>query len=214
MGLPEGSPSFFAFFAQWRPSRSFTPVAPSCPCARLPAFCTPSCPRPCNRRNASSFSMSLHAGGLPSAHLVSFSMSLRTSAWGPRKGATLCGEVRPCNRTYASVFCLSLRTSAHTGVAIRVPAWKLCKLAILRANLWRFSDSPKVLLFVLLYCKENGLPRRFAPRNDMLKHGRCPQGNDVAPGEFVTLFGFAQSIAFRFALLRGERIVPSLRSSQ
>ena len=90
MGLPEGSPSFFAFFAQWRPSRSFTPVAPSCPCARLPAFCTPSCPRPCNRRNASSFSMSLHAGGLPSAHLVSFSMSLRTSA--------------------------------HTGVAIRVPA--------------------------------------------------------------------------------------------
>ncbi len=121
---------------------------------------------------------------------------------------------RPCNRAHASSFSMSLRTSAHTGAAIRVPAEKLCKLAILRANLWRFSDSPKVLLFVLLYCEENGLPRRFAPRNDMLKHGRCPQGNDVAPGEFVTLFGFAQSTASRHALPQGERIVPSLRSSQ
>ena len=114
----------------------------------------------------------------------------------------------------APAFSMSLRTSAHTGVAIRVPAEKLCKLAILRANLWRFSDSPKVLLFVLLYCEENGLPRRSAPRNDMLKHGRCPQGNDVAPGEFVTLFGFAQSTASRHALPQGERIATSLRSSQ
>ena len=38
-----------------------------------------------------------------------------------------------------------------------------------QANLSRFSDSPKVLLFVLLYCEENGLSRRFAPRNDMQK---------------------------------------------
>ena len=28
---------------------------------------------------------------------------------------------RPCNRSNASVFCMSLRTSAHTGVAIRFP---------------------------------------------------------------------------------------------
>ncbi len=114
MGLPEGSPSFFAFFAQWRPSRSFTPVAPSCPCARLPAFCTPSCPRPCNRRNASSFSMSLHAGGLPSAHLVSFSMSLQTSAWGPCKGVPFAGRGAP--REHMADF------GETRGVAIRVPA--------------------------------------------------------------------------------------------
>ncbi len=119
MGLPEGSPSFFAFFAQWRPSRSFTPVAPSCPCARLPAFCTPSCPRPCNRRNASSFSMSLHAGGLPSAHLVSFSMSLRTSAWGPCKGVPFAGREAP--REHMADF------GATRGVAIRVPVGKLYK---------------------------------------------------------------------------------------
>ena len=34
---------------------------------------------------------------------------------------------------------LSLRTSAHTGVAIRNPAEKLCKLAILRANSYALS---------------------------------------------------------------------------
>ena len=130
MGLPEGSPSFFAFFAQWRPSRSFTPVAPSCPCARLPAFCTPSCPRPCNRRHASSFSMSLHAGGLPSAHLVSFSMSLQTSAWGPCKGVPFAGREAPRERCSPG----GLRAAgsmadfgATRGVAIRVPVGKLCK---------------------------------------------------------------------------------------
>ncbi len=88
---------------------------------------------------------------------------------------------RPCNRRRVTVFSMSLRTSAHTGAAIRVPAEKLCKLAILRANLWRFSDSPEVLLSVMSYRREYGLPRRFAPRNDMQKfvaHTRC---KDVLP---------------------------------
>ena len=49
-----------------------------------------------------------------------------------------------------------------------------------------------------------GLPRRFAPRNDMQKHVAVCMGNDVAPGEFVTLFGFAQSTASRHALPQGE----------
>ena len=97
-----------------------------------PAFCTPyaphvlatadallssAChcePRPCTRRRASSFSMSL----------------------------------RPCNRRRASVFCMSLRASAHTGVAIRIPAEEPGKLAAVRANSSCFSDSPKVLLFI------------------------------------------------------------------
>ena len=64
---------------------------------------------------------------------------------------------------------MSLRTSAHTGVAIRVPAEKRCKPVGLKANSLRLAYSPKVLLFVLSHCKEYGLPRRFAPRNDMLK---------------------------------------------
>ena len=69
---------------------------------------------------------------------------------------------------------MSLRTSAHTGAAIRIPAEKPGKSVVLRANSQCFSYLPKVFLFVLWYCKEYGLPRRFAPRNDMQKHGRRP----------------------------------------
>src|SRR5699024_2443471 len=36
-----------------------------------------------------------------------------------------------------------------------------------------FSYSPKVLLSAMLYCKENGLPRRCAPRNDMQRLAGC-----------------------------------------
>ena len=35
---------------------------------------------------------------------------------------------------------------------------------------YAFPYSPKVFPFTLCCCKENGLPRRFAPRNDMQKH--------------------------------------------
>ena len=102
-------------------------------------------------------------------HLPVLCMSLRPCPAHTCQVSACPRAKRPCNRAHASSFSMSLRTSAHTGAAIRVPAEKLCKLAILRANLWRFSDSPKVLLFVLLYCEENGLSRRFAPRNDMQK---------------------------------------------
>ena len=80
---------------------------------------------------------------------------------------------RPYNRRRVAVFSMSLRTSAHTGVAIRVPAEIPGKLTAVRANSQCFSYSPKVLLLVLPHCKEYGLPRRFAPRNDMQKVGRC-----------------------------------------
>ena len=56
-----------------------------------------------------------------------------TNVTTPPPSACHC-EPRPCTRSHAATFCMSLRTSAHTGVAIRVPAGKLSKLAILRAN--------------------------------------------------------------------------------
>ena len=43
-------------------------------------------------------------------------------------------ELRPCTREHLPAFCMSLRTSAHTGVAIRVPAEMPSKLAAVRAN--------------------------------------------------------------------------------
>ena len=67
-------------------------------------------------------------------------------------------------------FSMSLRTSAHTGVAIRIPAEKLGKLAAVVANSLRLTNSPKVLLSVAPCRREYGLSRRFAPCND--KGGR------------------------------------------
>ena len=53
------------------------------------------------------------------------------------------------------------------------------KLAVIRANSLRPTYSPWVLLSVMLDCGGCGLPRRFAPRNDMQKFAGClrlPEG--------------------------------------
>ena len=65
-----------------------------------------------------------------------FSMSLRTSAWGPRKGAPFAGRGAPRERCPALAFGRSWawRTMGRRGVAIRFPAEKPGKLALLRAN--------------------------------------------------------------------------------
>ena len=55
-------------------------------------------------------------------------------------------------------------------MAIRISAEILGKQVLLRANSWRFSYSPKVVLYVLRCRKENGLPQVCAlVRNDMQK---------------------------------------------
>ena len=51
---------------------------------------------------------------------------------------------------------------------------------------YAFPYSPKVFPFTLCCCKENGLPRRFAPRNDMQKHAAVRMSNYVLPGQGVT----------------------------
>ena len=69
-------------------------------------------------------------------------------------------------------------------MAIRISAEILGKQVLLRANSWRFSYSPKVVLYVLRCHKENGLPHlgdtscaSFAPafpeENPGLKSLRC-----------------------------------------
>ena len=50
----------------------------------------------------------------------------------------------------------------RSDAAIRISAEILGKQVLLRANSWRFSYSPKVVLFVLRCRKGNGLPRRGA----------------------------------------------------
>ena len=120
----------------------------------------------------------------------------------------------PCNRAHLPVFSMSLRASAHTGVAIRVPAEILDKLAAVGANSQHLSYSPKVFPFAMCCRKENGLPRRSAPRNDMQKHAGVHMAMTWYHGKFVTFFVFAQSTAPHHPLPQGMRIVPSLRSSQ
>ena len=71
------------------------------------------------------------------------------------------------------------RTLGRRGVAIRVPAEMPGKLAPLRANSQPLSYSPKVLLSAMPCRKENGLSRRFAPRNDRrggVLANRCKMG--------------------------------------
>ena len=99
---------------------------------------------------------------------------MRQSA-SPGRNVVHCTRARV--RTYLPN--LSLRTSAHTGAAIRVPAGKPGKLALLQANPQHLSYSPEVLLSVMSYRREYGLPRRFAPRNDMQKEGRVRRCKDV-----------------------------------
>ena len=103
-----------------------------------------------------------------------------------RNAPAFCLSPRPCKRRRVSVFCMSLRTSAHTGAAIRVPAGMPGKLAAVWANSWRFSDLPKVLLFVLCCRKEYGLPRRCAPRNDMQRLAVCLRRKNVLQGQLRT----------------------------
>ena len=81
--------------------------------------------------------------------------------------------LRSCTRSSASSFSMSLRTSAHTGAAIRFPAEIPGKTVVHRANSQLLRICREELLFVLCCRRRNGLPRRFAPRNDMLKTGRC-----------------------------------------
>ena len=122
---------------------------------------------------------------------------------------------RSCNRRCVSVFSMSLRTSAHTGVAIRIPWQKRGTLhpcpgahiptkpviANQCAHLWQ-SVSPQGNLaswqylgrirdtlrirpkYCFLFCtaaRSYGLPRRFAPRNDMQKFAACPHNSRALP---------------------------------
>ena len=143
-------------------------------------------PRSCNREHLSVLCMSLRP--CP-AHTCQVSACPRAK--------------RPCTRTHASSFSMSLRTSAHTGAAIRVPAGKRCKLVILRADSQHFSDSPKALLSVMPCRRRCGLPRRFAPRNDIQKFAACAHHKDALPGKPVTAYVFAQGATCFFASSAG-----------
>ena len=67
-------------------------------------------------------------------------------------------------------FCMSLRTSAHTGVAIRSPRRETWQGG---GSLGEFVTPYEFAQSTAVFCalpRGYGLPRRFAPRHDMQKH--------------------------------------------
>ena len=97
-----------------------------------------------------------------------FCMSLRT--------ASLHTQKRLC---LLHVIASNVLAPAHTSFLLHVIANQCAHwcgnphprrgrkgLAALWANSLRLTYLPKVLFSTLCYCKENGLSRRFAPRND------------------------------------------------
>ena len=96
-------------------------------------------------------------------------MALRATSLHPLTRPAFCTPYAPHVLATADALlssachCEPVRTLAWQSV---LPAEEPGKSVVLRANSSCFSYLPKVFLFVLWYCKENGLPRRFAPRND------------------------------------------------
>ena len=120
-------------------------------------------------------------------------------------------ELRPCTRARLPAFCMSLRTSAHTGVAIRFPrreAWQVgCCLG-------KFV-TPYVcaLSAAILLCPTAGeadcpvAPLLAMTCRNMRRVSSC---TDLVLGKFAGGCVFALSTAFRYTLPQGGRIVPSL----
>ena len=135
------------------------------------------------------------------------------------------GEPRPCNRRRVSVHvtmnrvlapahtypssachCEPVRTLVRQSV---FPAAMPGKSVVLRANSQLFRIRREELLFGLRYRRSYGLPRRFAPRNDMLKFARClrvqapcsvaPRRHVLAAAEALLFFACHGNHAFATA---------------
>ena len=126
--------------------------------------------RPCTRRNVSGFCMSLRTMFLQPLTRSKFLHVIANQCSGAPQRGTLCGE-----RSHKGALLPRWPSGGgeHGGLwgdevwQSVFPAGKPSKLALLWANSLRLAYSPKALLLVLPHCKENGLSRRHAPRNDM-----------------------------------------------
>ncbi len=79
--------------------------------------------------------------------------------------------------------CEPVRTLVRQSV---FPAAIPGKSVVLRANSQLFRIRREELLFGLCCRRSYGLPRRFAPRNDMQKFAACSHCKDALPGQIPT----------------------------
>ena len=74
-----------------------------------------------------------------------------------------------------------MRTSAHTGVAIRFPRREAWQAGTTSGKFVEAANSPEVLLSATPHRRSYGLSHRSAPRNDMQKFATCPQNSWALP---------------------------------
>ena len=117
----------------------------------------------------------------PRTHAFTFRAPRSLAPADPCLSSACHCEQRSCNRRHPANFCMSLRTSAHTGVAIRVPAEKRDKLVAVGANSQLFRIRLKCCFLSCSTARRSGLPRRSAPRNDMQKLAACPHNTWALP---------------------------------
>ena len=100
---------------------------------------------------------------------------------------------------------MSLRASAHTGVAIRVPAVKLDKLALLRANSYTLSRI-RLRRCSLLCAAAGDADCHVASLLAMTCKNllRVRTARTHYRGKFATVYEFALSAAFSWRFLRGR----------
>ena len=110
-------------------------------------------------------------------------------------------QKRPCKRTYATAFCMSLRTSAHTGVAIRVPWLRRSTLHHCPA-----ARIPTKLVIANQCAHWCGNP--FSPQRNLasrLYFGRIRDALRIRP-KFCSFYALPQEK--RIATSRGSRPAP------
>ena len=115
---------------------------------------------------------------------------------------------RTCIRAHvfpSACHCEPVRTLVRQSV---FPAGKLGKLVVLRANSRLLRIRREKLLSALLCCKENGLPRRFAPRNDMQKLAACPRLQLRATSQTRSRLQIRLKCCFSFCAAAGEADCP------
>ncbi len=141
----------------------------------LPSFACHGEPRPCSRRSASSFRMSLRATPLqPQRRLfLSHVIANQCAHW--------CGNPRP-------------RSSTNRKV-------------VLQANTKSTTNSPKQQPTCQAFLQGYGLPRRFAPRNDMLKFAGCLRSTGALPGNCRR--GADCHVASLLAMTVGDVLAPA-----
>ena len=129
--------------------------------------------RPCNRSPGASFRAPLAPNALAPAHTSFLLHVIANQCMGALQRVSLCGERSPKGAL--------LPPGLQTAGSMADFGAKRCGNPRLRREAWQagttsgkfvyaFPYSPKVFPFTLCCCKENGLPRRFAPRHDMQKH--------------------------------------------